>query len=147
MTQEQKDLLLKDFCARLPYGVKCKVVYFPTHGLGGDNDKNVWSIASIIYYPLESEHHENVHTIHYYPDGRVMHIYPQIDGIKPYLFPLSSMTDEQLPYYITTLKYSKETRGMVETPNSFDWLNKNHFDYRGLIEKGLAIDATGLNIY
>ena len=153
MTQEEKDLLLKDLCARLPYGVKCKVVDFPTHGLGGDNDKNVWSIASIIYYPPESEQHENVHTIHYYPDGRVMHIYPQIDEIKPYLFPISSMTKEQKEEFNTRslelqlkviddeIMYEKATEFEV------DFYNKHHLDWRGLIPKGLALDATNLNIY
>lgn len=117
MTQEQEELLLKDLCARLPYGVIlncCEIVNEP--------------LTLISYKGLVNNDYD-------------------IDEVKPYLFPLSSMSDEQLPYYITTLKYSKETREMVETPNSFDWLNKNHFDYRRLIEKGLAIDATGLNIY
>ena len=156
MTQEEKDLLLKDLCARLPYGVKCKVVDFPTHGLEGDNDKNVWSIASIIYYPPESEQHENVHTIHYYPDGRVMHIYPQIDEIKPYLFPLSSMTEEQKEELDNMFKQEDDICEKIKTDNFefnfyrksiFDFLNKYHFDWRGFIPKDLAIDATGLNIY
>ena len=153
MTQNEKDLLMKDLCARLPYGVKCKVVDFPTHGLGDENDKNVWSIASIIYYPPESEHHEIVHTIHYYPDGGVMHVYPQIDRIKPYLFPMSSMTEEQKEEFNTRslelqlkvindeIMYEKATEFEV------DFYNKHHLDWRGLIPKGLANDATGLNIY
>ena len=58
--------------------------------------------------------------------------------IRPYLFPLSSMTDEQLEEF--------EKCGLASY-HDYDWYNKNHFDYRGLIEKGLAIDATGLNIY
>ena len=143
MTQEDKDLLMKDLCARLPYGVKCKVVDFPTHGLGGDNDKNVWSIASIIYYPPESEHHEIVHTIHYYPDGGVIHVYLQIDRIKPYLFPLSSMTEEQRNEYHELLYNPKHGINI----DYFDWCHKNNLDCRGLIPKGLANDATGLNIY
>ena len=89
--------------------------------------------------------------------------------VKPYLFPLSSMTDEQCKT-IRNLIYENfslddefsegiqfKTYGDIlvwfdEKPINdcyfiFDWLNKNHFDYRGLIPKGLAIDATGLNIY
>ena len=160
MTREDKDLLLKCLCARLPYGVKCKVVDFPTHGLRGDNDKNVWSIASIIYYPPESEHHEIVHTIHYYPDGGVMHVYPRIDEIKPYLFPMSSMTDEQKNEYYDIVNYisTDDTDNWVEGEfiyidrcNYFGKLlhfyNRHHLDWRGLIPMGLAIDATGLNIY
>ena len=157
MTQNEKDLLLKDLCARLPYGVKCEVVDFPTHGLGGDNDKNVWGIASIIYYPPESEQHENVHTIHYYPDGRVMHIYPQIDGIKPYLFPLSSMTEEQKQEYTYIVNYISPDDTDNWKEGEFIYVEQfsqllhfyhiNHLDYMGLIPMGLANDATGLNIY
>ena len=61
---------------------------------------------------------------------------------KPYLFPLSSMTEEQKKEWLYTLSSDYNI-----TYDTVDWLNKNHFDYRGLIEKGLAIDATGLNIY
>lgn len=124
MTQEDKDLLLIDLCARLPYEVKVKV----NEDIQGD-------------FTLIGLTKERVFTT-CEVEGK-FNDFP-IELIKPYLYPFSSMSDEQLPYYITTLKYSEETRGMVETPNSFDWLNKNHFDYRGLIEKGLAIDATEL---
>ena len=62
--------------------------------------------------------------------------------IKPYLFSLSSMTKEQEKEWLYTLSSDYNI-----TYDTVDWLNKNHFDYRGLIEKGLAIDATGLNIY
>jgi hypothetical protein len=63
-----------------------------------------------------------------------------VEDIKPYLFPLSSMTEEQ----------KEEWRGIRLSKLPWDelnWLNKGHWDYRHLIEKGLAIDATGLNIY
>ena len=80
-----------------------------------------------------------------------------LGSIKPYLFPLSSMTEEQKnEYYNLCIEEEREKRELGEwvtkvyyhnTIESIDWLNKNHFDYRGLIEKGLAIDATGLNIY
>ena len=81
---------------------------------------------------------------------------------KPYLFPFSSMTDEEQEelkqehskdemLYIEclerTAKGDNSMRGKVITHYAMDWCNKNHFDYRGLIEKGLAIDATGLNVY
>ena len=61
---------------------------------------------------------------------------------KPYLFPLSSMTKEQEKEWLYTLSSDYNI-----TYDTVDWLNKNHFDYRGLIEKGIAIDATKLNIY
>ena len=126
MKQKDKKLLLKDLCARLPYGVKCEVKYYD----------GAWELLAIytngttyaardIGYPIET----------YFED------------CKPYLFPLSSMTEEQLSHYITTLKYNKEIGEMIETLDTFDYLNKNHFDYRGLIPMGMAIDATGLNIY
>lgn len=66
------------------------------------------------------------------------------ESVKPYLFPMSSMTEEQEREFFDTCN------GMCEyywTAETFDWLNANHFDYRGLIPKGLAIDATGLGIY
>ena len=61
---------------------------------------------------------------------------------KPYLFPLSSMTEEQEKEWLYTLSSDYHI-----TYDTVDWLNKNYFDYRGLIPMGLAIDATNLNIY
>lgn len=79
------------------------------------------------------------------------------NNYKPYLFPLSSMTEEQEREYNTLrdFVYSHhyeyedivEDMGLYDNWRSIDYLNAHHFDYRGLIEKGLAIDATGLNIY
>ena len=115
MTQD-KELLLKDLCARLPYGVK---------GIVEDGIKattpSEWPVEKSIEFSM-----------------RYMVIK---NGWKPYLFPLSSMTEEQKDDMI------KSSCGIGLDKNVFDWYNKNHFDYRGLIEKGLAIDATGLNIY
>jgi Fe-S-cluster containining protein len=80
-----------------------------------------------------------------------------IYDIKPYLFPLSSMTEEQynefFSYYhnmeMTEVKASGDylKAAYIGDDAKYRWLNKNHFDYRGLIEKELAIDATNLNIY
>ena len=78
-----------------------------------------------------------------------------VGAYLPYLFPLSSMTEEQKNEYrkvceLDTEILSKHSMDGSPFPalyNSQDWLDKNHFDYRGLIEKGLAIDATGKNIY
>jgi hypothetical protein len=70
---------------------------------------------------------------------------PRVEEVKPYLFPLSSMSEEQKQEFEnTTIKDAMLT---VWTTSSYDWLLKNNFDFRGLIPKGLAIDATGLNIY
>ena len=83
------------------------------------------------------------------------------DNVKPYLFPLSSMTEEQQEEFDRIYAYDMQVvannlknrlDGKPYETNlghyrHIDWLNANHFDYRGLIPKGLAIDATGLNIY
>jgi hypothetical protein len=128
MKEEDKKLLLKDLSARLTYGVKAYV-------------KN-WSKLDRKYYEgiytVESTH-PSLNTVLAYSDKFAVEVilgYPDDYDIKPYLFPMSEMTEEQYNQYV---KYSA-----IE---SIDWLNKNHFDYRGLIEKGLAIDATNLNVY
>lgn len=124
MTQEDKELLYKDLCARLPYGVKIN------ENIQGDSTL-IGLVKERAFTTCEVEGCHND--------------FP-IECIKPYLFPLSSVTDEQKEEY----QYIIE-RWMYDSSYSIsditDWLNKNHFDYRGLIEKGLAIDATGLNIY
>ena len=124
IAQEEKDLLLKDLCARLPYDVICKDDYAKIEG-------RLCQIGTNYDMCLLSNDY-----------GKTEFAY--IPNCKPYLFPLSSMTDEQ----------EKECQQVKNSyyydDNSFvlfDWYNKNHFDYRGLIEKGLAIDATGKNIY
>ena len=121
MKQEDKDLLLKDLCGRLPYGVI--VAEF-------DEDCRRTSIAL--------------------PLVRLENNFSFYGNLKPYLFPLSSMTEEQRNEYgsLHSIIFSCFEDGLAEAIAKLqDWLNKNHFDYRGLIEKGLAIDATGLNIY
>lgn len=125
MTQEQKDLLLKDLCSRLPYGVKCenhnhvygknifKVTDIRDNGYicGIINNRNYWAV----FDPLE---------------------------LKPYLFPLSSMPEKQ------QIELTKFVANGISGENIiYDWYNKNHFDYRNLIDKNLAIDCTNLNIY
>ena len=120
MTQKENEVLIKDLCARLPYGVK---------GIVEDGIKvttpSEWPVEKSIEFSM-----------------RYMVIK---NGWRPYLFPLSSMTEEQ-EREIVSITYSNHN-DMVIASLTIDWLNKNHFDYRGLIEKGLALDATGLNIY
>ena len=124
MTQEQKDLLLKDLCGRLPFGVICKSVNF----------RDPVKLVSI---DLDGPSHDVFFCTN---DGGSM--WNDYDDIKPYLFPLSSITKEQ----ITDLT-KFVANGIMDENIVYDWYNKNHIDYRGLIDKGLAIDATGLNIY
>jgi hypothetical protein len=130
---ENKELLLKDLCARLPYGVYYKHFTW-------DDECGEGCIAAQIY---------SINT-----DGYVKNCYDDetvyIDDVRPYLFPISSMTDEQKDEYHNTCNVGLNRCGeeiYYDSDESIDWLNAHHFDYRGLIEKGLAIDATGLNIY
>ena len=138
MTQEYKELLLKDLCARLPYGVKVKT-----------NNINVLKLGT----------HTRV--------GE--YITDVIEPCKPYLFPLSSMTEEQTEevhnlIYQGVSESVNETSEWLKTRKEndlrpitltyilsdrlvIDWFCKNHFDYRGLIPMGLAIDCTNLDIY
>ena len=123
MAYKDKDILLKDLCARLPYEVKGLVTF---HKNMTETRDEVRIIDGKLYDRLakfQDSWYDNV-------------------TIKPYLFPLSSMTDEQNKEYQKLL-------GVRMLPNYtiIDWCYKNHLDYRGLIPKGLAIDATGKNIY
>ena len=146
MTQEDKDLLLQDLWGRLPYGVKCKVWY---------NDKTLDIKSTGIDFYTNTVNLD-------IPGDDNAKVY--VDNIKPYLFPLSSMTEEQkiecfkgtdieLDEYNeiwSTFPISNSDIALTNLNNwlkVINWLNKNHFDYRGLIEKDLAFDATGLNIY
>ena len=130
MTQEEeKNLLLKDLCSRLPYGVRYR------HFTWNDEYGETY-IAAQIYSINTDGYVKNCH------DDETVYI----DNVRPYLFPLSSMTGEQKKeYQYITERWMNDPAYSIS--DSTDWLNKNHFDYRGLIEKGLAIDATGLNIY
>ena len=127
MTQEDKELLLKDLSARLTYNVKAYVKNWSK--LDRKYYEGVYTVESI--YP-------SLNTVLAYSDKFSVEVIVGYDDyeIKPYLFPMSEMTEEQYNQYV---KYSAY--------ESMDWLNKNHFDYRGLIEKELALDATGKNIY
>ena len=127
MTTEEKELLLKDLCARLPYNVICQVEFKES----GKYNSKVMLLSGIF-------------TDEAYFTTKGGSIYS--NEYKPYLFPLSSMTEEQRQeYQYITERWMHDSSYSIG--DSIDWLNKNHFDYRGLIEKGLAIDATGLNIY
>ncbi len=139
MTQEDKKHILKDLCDRLPYGVKVHAKYTD---LGETIE--VDGIVKMI-------DDDGVVGIEVICDTNSAWTYVQIDNIKPYLFPLSIMTEEQWKEY-QTLKMTDWVEGdingvFINAGTITDWLNKNHFDYRGLIQMGLAINATRLNIY
>ena len=146
MTQEQKelldskkDLLLKDLCARLPYGVMLKHI-------STEKPFKLFSIKRDEYASYKKDGVElAVNGIYY--DWYVNDTYHDIElYIKPYLFPLSSMTEEQKKECQSLI--IQDAFGMSDTKFTLqDLYNKYHFDYRGLIPMDLAIDATGLNIY
>lgn len=118
MKQEDKELLLKDLSARLPYHVRVKV--WLKYGLTEEG-----------FLDLEHNYSDVLRDAFYYNE---------IKKIKPYLRPMSSMTEEEKKRYddiLTKMYYhEKSTLGDIS-----DYLNSIHVDYRGLIEKGLAIEA------
>lgn len=137
MTQEEKQLLLKDLSARLPYGV---MVNYKE----GEYDFHKWKVETL-YAP---EYSESGLLIETNSDGWIG--YTEYNGCGmssasrplhleknlPYLRPMSSMTEEEKKEYDKTFDWDYSIQG---TP--FDWLNAHHFDYHGLIEKGLALEA------
>ena len=124
MTQKDKELLIRDLSARVPYGVRYRRFAW--------DDKQGEECISAKIYSIS-------------PDGYVRNYHEDesdyIDNVRPYLFPFSSMTEEQ------KVDMVKSSCGIGSDKNVFDWFNKNHFDYRGLIPMGLAEDATDKNIY
>lgn len=118
MTQEEKDLLLKDLCARIPYRVKVAKgnVIYPMTGI------------DVVLGYVELALSERL----------------LIEEARPYLRPMSSITEEEdKELREKNIFIAIDTSSTVETTiDGFDWLNKNMFDYRGLIEMGLALEAT-----
>ncbi len=131
MTQEDKQLLLKDLCARLPYGVILDIdttdwrapqghIKVKIEGIG-ILSKDMSLIVNGCYYG---------------------------DKYKPYLRPMLSMTEEEdkeWQYYKNAIAKSCDERLENRISELHDWFNANHFDYRGLIPKGLAIEVTEEN--
>lgn len=137
MKPEDKELLYKDLCARLPYGVKVKVWL-----KDGTTEEG----------PLDLEHNY----------GDVLQdafYYNRIKDIKPYLRPMSSMTDKELVEFygirgmnlksweLESFRQGKTAIASLLSSYSrrIDFLNAHHLDYRGLIPKGLAIEVTEEN--
>ena len=130
MKKEDKKLLLQDLCARLPYGVK----------------------ASVYSYWNESYLDDSIVGVDIEEDEFFCSIVPgvrcPIIKTKPYLFPLSSMTEEQTEELIKLINTGQnDNNEFMRSLCRIEFYHKHHFDYRGLIPMGLAIDATGLNIY
>ena len=142
MKQEEKELLIKDLCSRLPYGVviqeKC-LEHDETFLPSAEDNK-------LVNIDVREELVITNGGSRYY-----------IEDVKPYLFPMSSMTEEQKKEYnrwkhevpVCHYEYGDvvEEVELYDSPESFEYLIENNFDYRGLIPMGLAIDATNKNIY
>lgn len=133
MTQEEKDLLLKDLCARLPYGV---IVDYKENEFESPH----WKITTIHPETLDGwiGYDKRIGA------GSESGSRPfNIGDMKPYLRPMASMTEEERQDYYKVVDNMQFDS--FYSPDIFDWLNAHHFDYRGLIEKGLAIEVTEEN--
>ena len=128
MTEEQRQLLIKDLCGRLPYGVNILHV----------KDSIIGVLSTINIY-VEGREQKLKCSTPFFGEDNV-----PIEEFKPYLYPLSSMTEDQMKEYKRLFAFSGNPEGLAEL---IDWLNAHHFDYRFFIEKGLALDATGIIEY
>ena len=132
MIQKDKNLLLQDLCSRLLYGIRC------SFGV----DDAIYEITGINPSSCGAS------------EIQATHIKSGINGdftissYKPYLFPLSSMTEEQTEELIKLINTGQnDNNEFMRSLCRIEFYHKHHFDYRNLIPKGLAKDATGLNIY
>ena len=144
MIPKDKDLLLKDICARLPYGLKGKCEIDASYDTSFDTIFQIHKFDVILegikgdllfVTPLIEDKDEQEFANEEVADGI------DILDFKPYLRPMSSMTEEEKEEYQAFFNYDG-----VEYPEEYiDWLNAHHFDYRGLIEKDLAVEVTEEN--
>lgn len=128
MTNEEKQLLLKDLCGRLPYETRVRYIYAfaGAVGISGYSDEGILSYNKLQDFSLSNVGYEK----------------RRVDNILPYLRPMSSMTEEERnefdEYTFEVISFFGQA---VEAGQLTDWLNAHHFDYRGMIEKKLAIEA------
>lgn len=153
MTQEDKELLIKDICARLDTNLVCSIYRTDDEGVGYRDEILHGYCKGDIWYEF------------YFREDCSIGI-DNVSKIKPYLFPLSSMTEEMIEEFNNLFNSSFQyfNQGVIsasrvwdknepvfvgelECSKLIDWFNAHHIDYRGLIEKGFAIDATDKNIY
>ena len=131
MTQEDKDLLLKDLCSRVPYGVKLKCFDLPKNPC--DTKERV-----DLDCKLKSASNNLMVEIDHWGSYKV-----PIEKVKPYLRPMSSLVGKELDECRATCKYRQVGQSVLDcaTPETIDYLISHHFDYRGLIPMGLALEA------
>lgn len=128
MTQEERQLLLKDICARFPYEINLHIEFYDLQGDGKLVSRDVKLTAGNIGYCFDNSH--------------------WVD-IKPYLRPMSSMTEEECitlsklrPCETDAWKYIKTPIPLyIANIEQFDFFHRHHLDWRGLIHKGLALEA------
>ena len=149
MTEEERELLLKDLCARLPYGVKVYNTTFKDPTI-----QTLYGKISSDEFLMEETYTSVGINGDDFGSFNKRHYTGYIDFIKPYLRPMSSMTEDEKKEYFSFIggqkpfdsdfsTYSKEYRFIYEwdVDNYVKWLHAHHFDYHRLIEKGLALEA------
>jgi hypothetical protein len=132
MTQEEKQLLLADLCARLPYKI-----FAQWHHKALNKFRNVKIMKISIYGKNIDDYYINVLC---QPEPGVDYEASIVD-IKPYLRPIDSMTEEENNEYALFYRAFSCSLYERESIERVDWLHAHHFDYRGLIKKGLAWEA------
>ena len=140
MEQKNKELLLKDICARLPYDVKVK---FKVNEVIANEEKFTYNVDGEDSYITDGKSYLTLDIIKALSNN-------YLDEIKPYLFPLTNMTEEQKEIYCQLQQrviYNSKGAVNEDVMNYVNWCYENHLDVNDLIPKGFAIDATGLNIY
>ena len=156
MTREDKELLMKDLSARLSYGVKVEAKGLLKTIADDYDDRNI--INAHVLNGLNLRDYFKTYSIDSMEKVPLFNR-KGVCNIKPYLFPLSSMTDEQKEYinnrwgindeydFEIDPNWGRPYVSYTDASDYVDWLDKNKFDHRGLIYKGLAIDATNKNVY
>lgn len=125
MEKNKENVLFADLVARLPYGVKVEVEVW-------NEDTESFEIVAIPIYSVNTDRYFYACT-----DSEEIQIY--IDEVQPYLRKMSSMTEDEYNEYENYILNEKDE--LIRFCNSLKFYNKYHFDYRGLIEMGLALEA------